>query len=130
MLREAQGGVDVAAREADLLERLEEEEKRVAALENELARSTGSRTARLWDTDSGRQVALLRRDDLIDWAAFSPDGAKVLVASHDGTIWIFPVYRSTAALLSTGLVSANYLRQCFPQPCPGQAAYATRPRTR
>ncbi|KAI0334131.1 hypothetical protein GY45DRAFT_1319021, partial [Cubamyces sp. BRFM 1775] len=43
MLREAQGGVDVAAREADLLERLEEEEKRVAALENELARSTGSR---------------------------------------------------------------------------------------
>ncbi|KAI0660695.1 hypothetical protein C8Q70DRAFT_1152984 [Cubamyces menziesii] len=43
MLREAQGGADLAAREADLLERLEEEEKRAAALENELARSTGSR---------------------------------------------------------------------------------------
>ncbi|KAI0360948.1 hypothetical protein OH77DRAFT_379767 [Trametes cingulata] len=42
-LREAHGGEDIAAREAELLERLEEEEKRIEALENELARSTGSR---------------------------------------------------------------------------------------
>jgi WD40 repeat protein len=57
-------------------------------------------TARLWDTDTGRQLALLRRDDRIDQAAFSPDGARVLLASHDGTIRIFPVYRNATALLS------------------------------
>ncbi|KAI0364058.1 hypothetical protein BV20DRAFT_1030293 [Pilatotrama ljubarskyi] len=42
-LRATQGGEDIAAREAELLERLEEEEKRIEALENELVRSTGSR---------------------------------------------------------------------------------------
>jgi WD40 repeat protein len=62
--------------------------------------SWADRVARLWDTDTGHQLALLRRDDLIDRVAFSPDGAHVLVASHDGTIWIFPVYPSIAALLS------------------------------
>jgi WD40 repeat protein len=58
------------------------------------------RTARLWDTDTGHQLALLPRDDHIDQVAFLPDGARVLLASRDGTIWIFPVYPSTAALLS------------------------------
>jgi WD40 repeat protein len=58
------------------------------------------RTARLWDTDTGYQLALLRRDDDIDQVAFLPDGARVLLASRDGTIWIFPVYLSAAALLS------------------------------
>ncbi|CDO73022.1 hypothetical protein BN946_scf185007.g76 [Trametes cinnabarina] len=43
ILRDSRGGEDMAAREAELLERLEEEEKRVAVLENELARSSGSR---------------------------------------------------------------------------------------
>ncbi len=43
MLRDARGGEDTAARESDLLERLEEEEKRIATLENELARSSSSR---------------------------------------------------------------------------------------
>ena len=43
MLKDAQGGEDAVARESDLLERLEEEEQRVAALESELARSAGSR---------------------------------------------------------------------------------------
>jgi WD40 repeat protein len=57
-------------------------------------------TARLWDTETGRQLALLRRDDRIDQAVFSPDGSRVLLASHDGTIWIFPVFPDTAALLS------------------------------
>ncbi|OSD03331.1 hypothetical protein PYCCODRAFT_263209 [Trametes coccinea BRFM310] len=42
-LRDSRGGEDMAAREAELLERLEEEEKRVAVLEGELARSSGSR---------------------------------------------------------------------------------------
>jgi WD40 repeat protein len=57
-------------------------------------------TARLWDTETGRQLALLRRDDRIDQAAFSPDGAHMVLASMDGTIWVFPVYRDAAALLS------------------------------
>ncbi|KAI0778792.1 hypothetical protein BD413DRAFT_117998 [Trametes elegans] len=43
LLRGASSGDDVAMREAELLERLEEEEQRVATLENELARSTGTR---------------------------------------------------------------------------------------
>ncbi|KAI0652477.1 hypothetical protein C8Q79DRAFT_899739 [Trametes meyenii] len=43
LLRDIHGGEDVAAREADLLQRLEDEEERIAALESELARSSGSR---------------------------------------------------------------------------------------
>ncbi|KAI0720081.1 hypothetical protein C8T65DRAFT_568380 [Cerioporus squamosus] len=43
MLKDARGGEDTAARESGLMERLEEEEKRIAALEDELARSSNSR---------------------------------------------------------------------------------------
>ncbi|KAI0828888.1 hypothetical protein BC628DRAFT_1315713 [Trametes gibbosa] len=43
LLRDAHGGEDIAARESNLLERLEDEEKRIAALEGELARSASSR---------------------------------------------------------------------------------------
>ena len=43
LLQNAHGGEDAAAREAGLLERLEMEEQRVAALEDQLARSAGSR---------------------------------------------------------------------------------------
>ncbi|KAL1951328.1 hypothetical protein VTO73DRAFT_477 [Trametes versicolor] len=60
-LRDIRGGGDVAAREASLLERLEDEEKRIAALETELARSTGSRKrdlAMLQD-ELNRTVSLL-----------------------------------------------------------------------
>ncbi|KAI8990618.1 hypothetical protein BD414DRAFT_577349 [Trametes punicea] len=43
LLRDAQGGEDMAAREVELMQRLEEEEKRIATLEDALARSSGSR---------------------------------------------------------------------------------------
>ena len=53
LARDARGGEDTAAREAELLERLEEEEKRVSSLENELARSSGSRK---------RDIAMLQEE--------------------------------------------------------------------
>ncbi|KAI0673754.1 hypothetical protein C8Q78DRAFT_1018750 [Trametes maxima] len=69
LLRDANGGEDVAAREADLLQRLEDEEKRIVALENELARSTGSRK---------RDLALLQ--DELDRTLTLLDDAKEKVS--------------------------------------------------
>ena len=54
LARDVRGGADAAAREAELLERLEEEEKRVATLENELQghQGAGNVTSRCSRTSS------------------------------------------------------------------------------
>jgi WD40 repeat protein len=45
-------------------------------------------TARIWDTASGREIAVLRDGGLVDSAAFSPDGSRVLTASSRAArIW-------------------------------------------
>ncbi len=47
-------------------------------------------TARIWDADSGAQLAILRgHRGFVKSAAFSPDGERVVTASDDGTarIW-------------------------------------------
>jgi WD40 repeat protein len=55
-------------------------------------------TARLWDSDTGRQLAILRRGERISQVAFTPDGTRALVASADGTFRLFPVFESIEAL--------------------------------
>jgi WD40 repeat protein len=56
-------------------------------------------TARLWDIDMGHQLGVLRRGDRVNYAAFSPDGTRVLVVSADGTARLFPAFASGQALV-------------------------------
>src|SRR5262252_3445937 len=48
--------------------------------------ASGDRTARLWDADTGNEVAVLRAHaGEVQAAAFSPDGKRVVTASDDQT---------------------------------------------
>lgn len=85
MLRDARGGEDVADRENNLLERLEEEEKRVAALENELARSAGSRK---------RDLAMLQ--DELHRTTQLLDDARVQAATTEEQLLLFAKERESA----------------------------------
>ena len=52
--------------------------------------ASGDGTARIWDAESGAQLATLRgHEGCVNSAAFSPDGERVVTASDDGTarIW-------------------------------------------
>lgn len=58
-------------------------------------------TARLWDTASGRELAVLRgHQGPVGNAQFSRDGTTVLTASSDGTVRLWPCLacRETEAL--------------------------------
>jgi WD40 repeat protein len=61
--------------------------------------------ARVWDVDTG--VELLRYDVLPGYndAAYSPDGGQVLIASHLGTLKIFPTWHSAQELI-------DYAKEC------------------
>jgi len=51
--------------------------------------ASNDRTARVWDSDTGKQIAKLVHDEPIRSAAFSPDGRRIVTASADQTarIW-------------------------------------------
>ncbi|PIL31385.1 transporter [Ganoderma sinense ZZ0214-1] len=72
LLQDARGGEDAAAREAGLLERLEMEEQRVAALEDQLARSAGSR----------KQDTAMLRDELDRTTQMLDDANDKLAAAE------------------------------------------------
>jgi WD40 repeat protein/serine/threonine protein kinase len=46
-------------------------------------------TARIWNAETGNELAVLEHDDRVTWADFSPDGKLVVTSSVDGTapIW-------------------------------------------
>ncbi|RPD57111.1 hypothetical protein L227DRAFT_594892 [Lentinus tigrinus ALCF2SS1-6] len=85
VLRDARGGEDAVDRESNLLERLEEEEKRVAALENELARSAGSRK---------RDLAMLQ--DELDRTTQLLEDAKSQAATTEERLSVFAKEREAA----------------------------------
>ena len=52
--------------------------------------ASDDKTARIWDAESGKEIAVLKgHDDLVRSAAFSSDGKRVVTASADKTarIW-------------------------------------------
>jgi WD40 repeat protein len=77
-----------------------------------LTYSQGDGTARLWDTASGRQLAVLLKDR-IDRVEFSAGGSRVMILSEDGTVRIFPVFPNTRALIAHAL-------QVVPRPLSAQ----------
>ena len=54
-----------------------------------VATASADKTARIWDSLSGRELAKLQHDKIVRTAVFSPDGARVVTASDDKTarIW-------------------------------------------
>ncbi len=47
---------------------------------------TAGKTAKVWDSQSGRELRTLKgHRALLSSAAFSPDGTRIVTASHDGT---------------------------------------------
>jgi WD40 repeat protein len=56
-----------------------------------LATASDDETARIWDVDSGRQVAAFPHDNVVVGVAFSPDGRRLATASEDYTARIWEV---------------------------------------
>jgi len=65
-------------------------------------------TARIWDAESGKEIAVLKgHDRQVSSAAFSGDGKRVVTASWDGTVRIWDaesgnMHNKLAALVALG----------------------------
>ncbi|MBI5153862.1 protein kinase [Candidatus Poribacteria bacterium] len=76
--------------------------------------ASGDKTARVWDTSSGRELAVLAGHlGLLESARFSPGGTQIATASNDGTIklWSAPDWRETRTLEghTRGVIDARFL---------------------
>jgi WD40 repeat protein len=47
--------------------------------------STLEHAARVWDAATGKEIAILKHDGIVTWAALSPDGKTIVTGSFDGT---------------------------------------------
>ena len=58
----------------------------------QLATAGGDKVVRLWDLDTGRQIAALPSQDRVGAVAFSPDGKSLAAGNKGGTvrIWMTP----------------------------------------
>src|SRR5271166_434172 len=69
----------------------------------QIVTASTDKTARLWDTDSGNEIAVLRgHENWVRSASFSPDGARVVTASDDGTARVWDVASGTEILTLNG----------------------------
>ncbi|NEP84960.1 MAG: hypothetical protein F6K39_46790 [Okeania sp. SIO3B3] len=73
-----------------------------------IATASGDKTARLWDRETGRELATLNHDDLVRAVAFSPDGKTIATASDDKTarLWDANTGKELATLNHDDLVGA------------------------
>jgi WD40 repeat protein len=84
----------------------------VIALGDELA--SRDQTARIWDTATGKEIAVLRHKGHVASAAFSPDGSRIITASRGSTrvgtarIWDTATAKEIVVLPCLGLDSATF----------------------
>lgn len=63
------------------------------------------KTARLWDLETGTQIASLRHPDFVTDARFSPDGRRLVTAVYDGTLTLWDA--ATGSLERTWRAHSN-----------------------
>jgi len=56
-------------------------------------------TARVWDAQTGEQLAILPHESDVNSARFSPDGLQIVTASKDNTARIWLSFPSLAAMV-------------------------------
>ncbi|MCZ8048580.1 MAG: AAA-like domain-containing protein [Microcystis sp. LE19-41.2A] len=67
-------------------------------------------TARVWDAETGREIASLNgHQKAVITAAFSPDGKRIVTASSDGTVRVWPVENLDRLLVRGCHWLRNYL---------------------
>jgi hypothetical protein len=75
-----------------------------------VATTSEDRTARLWDAETGTEIAVLKgHKNAVLSAAFSPDGRRVATASSDNTARLWDVSRSEVVFRGRALVLAAAL---------------------
>ena len=57
--------------------------------------ASADNTAKLWDADSGKLITSFDHQDTVQWAGFSPDGARILTVSWDKTARLWDVATPT-----------------------------------
>jgi hypothetical protein len=73
-----------------------------------LASGGNDRTARIWDTSTGREVIPLRRhNDTVTGVAFRPDGRYLATSSDDGTVRIWDWSTGKAVVLPLGNIGKD-----------------------
>jgi WD40 repeat protein/DNA-binding SARP family transcriptional activator len=70
---------------------------------------------RLWDVSTGEKLQdrLGPEHGLIDAIAFSPDGARLAVASHNGNVWLFRYAEDSQDLLLSASISERAFSLAF-----------------
>ena len=62
--------------------------------------ASADKTARVWDAEAGKTIAVLEGHSEPVWSAvFSPDGARILTASDDTTARIWRIFPTAQALV-------------------------------
>ena len=71
--------------------------------------SSPDTTARIWNAETGKEIAVLRgHDDLVTSAAFSPDGSHIVTASEDKTAHIWDAATGKVIAVLSGHEGAVY----------------------